>query len=79
MPQMTESISEYESSLKEISVVGRLAKHVNFWEEIGASPYIVDIVKHGYQMPLNEMPKSKHLSNNASSRGNPEFVRISID
>ena len=78
-PEFTESISEYDSTDKEISVVGRLAKHVGFWKQIGAPHYILDTIQRGYHLPLSEQPKPNHLRNNASSRNNPEFVRKSLD
>ena len=79
VPETTDSISEYDSSDKDISVVGRLAKQAEFWEKIGTPHYILDIIKNGYRMPLESTPENKILRNNASSRNDPEFVQKSID
>jgi hypothetical protein len=43
---------EYESGISDINVKGRLKKFVEFWEHIGTSKFILDVIKEGYTIPL---------------------------
>ena len=69
---------EYERTEGNISVVGSLTKHVSYWEDIGAPEHILNLIKHGYTMPLKYLPAKKFMQNNFSSRSDPEFVREAI-
>jgi hypothetical protein len=33
-------------------VKGRLAKHIEFWMNIGASDFVLDTIRNGYVIPL---------------------------
>ena len=63
----------------EILVVGHLKSGLTFMKSIGVSPYISDVIEFGYKLPLRVIPPSKVLSNNASSRKQPDFVCSAID
>ena len=76
---LANNFEQYERDKTDISVVRSLARHANFWEAIDAPPYILNIIKNGYTIPLKYMPKSVQLRNNASSRKEPVFVRSAID
>ena len=45
---------EYES---DINVEGRLNKSVEFWEQIGTSKFILDVIEEGYTIPLLHKPE----------------------
>ena len=70
---------EYERLSSDISVVGSLARHIGYWESIGAPEYILNIIRHGYTIPFKRLPKPRALRNNFSSRSNPDFVRTAVD
>ena len=36
-------------------VKGRLAKHAEYWEKIGASDFVLSTVKEGYIIPFNKV------------------------
>ena len=55
-------------------VKGRLSKNVQFWENIGASPFVIDTIKNGYVIPFLEAPRMLNLKNNKSALQNEEFV-----
>ena len=76
---LTNDFYEYERNGTEISVVGRLRKNLSFWKTIGASNYILDVIRRGYVIPLKGDIESACLKNNKSSRDEPEFVRLAID
>ena len=77
--QYTNDFFEYEKYDKPISVVGRLRKRSAFWESIGASDYVLSVIRKGYVIPIKGEVKGVFLKNNRSSRSNPEFVQKSID
>jgi hypothetical protein len=37
-------------------VKGRLAKHIKFWEQIGANNFVLETLKKGYVIPFLENP-----------------------
>jgi hypothetical protein len=50
-----------------INVKGRLENSVHFWEKIGTSDFILDMIYEGYTIPLLHEPKSVFLNNNKSA------------
>lgn len=71
---------EYESGLSSISARGRLRRCIAFWEsEIGASKYILDILKNGYVIPFFTLPSSINLPNNKSALSYSDFVCEAIN
>ena len=80
VPRFVETVSDFESLPDvDISVVGRLRKGLDFMKSINSSPYILNVIEHGYKIPLSAIPDARVLKNNRSSRDNPDFVRRSID
>ena len=59
-------------------VKGRLAKHADYWEKIGASSFVVDTIKNGYVIPFLEPPCKSFFENNKSAINNSEFVTEAI-
>ena len=54
---MNEFVWEYEESPGLVSVKGKLADHITFWEETVKAPaYILDIIQHGYVIPFLKIP-----------------------
>ena len=62
----------------EISPVGRLNAHLSKWKEATDSRYILDVVEHGYKLPLKVVPEKSELKSNRSARENPSFVEQEI-
>ena len=52
---------EYESGISDINVKGRLKKSVEFWEQIGTSKFILDVIKEGCTIPLLDKPEKTFL------------------
>ena len=75
----TTNVFTYEKFDTPISVVGRLKTHISYWQSIGCSEHILNIINRGYVIPLTERVETVHLRNNKSSRDEPIFVRESID
>ena len=38
------------------AVKGKLKRHINFWQNIGASPFILSIIQYGYKIPFITAP-----------------------
>ena len=43
---------------------GRLRANVQFWESIGASHFVLSVIREGYKIPFYYTPTSVFLSNN---------------
>ena len=56
------------------NVKGRLKTHLQFWQQIGANSYILDVIEHGYKLPMAVSPSTKFLRNNKSALAHPHFV-----
>jgi hypothetical protein len=59
-------------------VKGSVARHVAYWEKIGASSFVLDTMKNGYVIPFIEPPIQMCFKNNRSALGNEEFVSQTI-
>ena len=75
----TSDVFEYEKRGTNISVVGRLKHNLLYWKQIGCSHYILDVLEHGYVIPLQNTVEPVFLHNNKSSREKPAFVQLAID
>ena len=53
---------------------GRLRANVQFWESIGASHFVLSIIREGYKIPFYYSPTSVFLPNNKSALHNANFV-----
>jgi hypothetical protein len=61
-----DAFNEYEIGKTNINVKGRLENSVHFWQKIGTSDFILDMIYEGYTIPLLHEPKSVFLNNNKS-------------
>lgn len=62
-----------------VNVKGRLKAHISFWEHIGASSWVLSIIRHGYALPFVEEPSSAEFSNHQSALRNQAFVTGELD
>lgn len=66
------------SSVCSKGVKGSLAKNVQYWQRIGASEFVIDIIKNGYVVPFQRPPPPMNFKNNKSALDNVEVVEQSI-
>ncbi|CAC5360929.1 unnamed protein product [Mytilus coruscus] len=59
-------------------VKGRLAKHVKFWEHIGANSFVIDTISNGYVIPFIDPPVKMFFKNNKSALMNESFVNQTV-
>jgi len=64
--------------MKDVLVKGRLKENILFWESIGASEWVLDIIREGYKIPFVSTPMSAFSGNNKSAFEETEFVTDSI-
>ena len=60
------------------NIKGRLASHLPFWKSIGASNFILQVIKKGYALHFISEPKPAVFSNNRSASDNKELVTPEI-
>ena len=60
------------------NVKGRLKENISFWEEIGASSWVLSILRDGYALSFISEPEPKIFQNNVSALRNKEFVTNEI-
>jgi hypothetical protein len=77
-PGMRDAEFEESDSNVSVDVKGRLAAHVPFWESIGASPFVLSVLKEGYQFPLISEPPRSFKDNNKSASLNSDFVTQAV-
>ena len=65
--------NEYTPNMK-----GRLKENISFWEEIGASSWVLSILKDGYALPFISEADPKIFQNNVSALRNKEFLTNEI-
>ena len=51
---------------------------MKFWQDIGASEFIIDVINLGYKLPFYSKPSNSFSKNNRSSLCEPEFVNVAI-
>ena len=59
-------------------VKGRLKSSINFWQNIGASDFILNVIRDGYKIPLLHQLQGIVLCNNKSAFDNHVFVDQAI-
>ena len=53
---------------------GRLRANVQFWESIGASLFVLSVIREGYKIPFYYTPTSVFLLNHKSAVHNADFL-----
>ena len=71
------SYEDYLEGSESVIVKGRLRVNVDFWESIGASQFILSVMKEGYKIPFYYTPTSVIL-HNKSALQNSDFVLSTI-
>ena len=72
------SYEDYLEGSESVIVKGRLRVNVEFWESIGASQFILSVIKEGYKIPFYYTPTAVILHNNKSALQNSDFVLSAI-
>ena len=72
------NFAEYFEGSSQVIVKGRLKVNISFWQNIGASKFILDTLSFGYKIPFSREPTSVFLINNRSALAESEFVESAI-
>jgi hypothetical protein len=56
-----------------------LRENLQFWQDIGASSWILNIIRCGYCLPFIEQPEHKLFNNHASAINNSDFVSCEMN
>ena len=72
------AINNSDTITRPNSIKGNLKRNFAFWEQIGSSRPILDVIESGYKIPFIETPKPAEFSNNKSALNEREFVTESI-
>ena len=70
--------ADYLEGSDSVIVKGRLRVNISYWESIGTSQFILNVIRDGYKIPFYYTPSSVHLLNNKSALHNAEFVASAI-
>ncbi|VDI48754.1 Hypothetical predicted protein, partial [Mytilus galloprovincialis] len=73
-----DSFYDYESGTSCINVNNRLKNSLDFWKNINASKFILDLIENGYKIPLIYEPESVLLRNNKSALEHIDFVEKAV-
>ena len=71
---MERSYVDYFEGSESVIVKGRLRANVEFWESIGASLFVLSVIREGYKIPFSYTPTSVFLPKNKSALHNAHFV-----
>ncbi len=52
LSRFTHNIHEYEQGQKSIIVRGRLKENIQFWQDIDANDFVLDVIQNGYKIPF---------------------------
>ena len=77
IPKLLLNESECQSNVNlatDTRVPGRIKGHHEFYESIGADPYICNVVKNGYKLELDVIPPPSFTENNKSALQKPDFM-----
>lgn len=69
------SVNADEAELASATPVkGRLRERLAFWREIGASRWVLEVLKDGYSLPFILLPQKSFFKNHHSANEDNEFV-----
>ena len=68
------SYVDYFEGSESVIVKGRSRANVQFWESIGASHFVLSVIREGYKILFNYTPTSVFLTNNKSALLHADFV-----
>ena len=60
------------------NVKGRLTERLAFWQHMGASDFILEVIGKGYALPFVKEPEPAVFGNNQSAKNHPDFVTSEI-
>lgn len=66
--------SQLSARAGEPSPVGRLRDRIEFWEEMGASQFVLGILREGFRLPFVAEPEKRIFANHRSCEENTDFV-----
>ena len=72
------SYADYLEGCDSVIVKGRLRVNVSFWVGIGASQFILSVIRESYKIAFYYTPTSVHLHNNNSALNYSDFVVSAI-
>ena len=49
------------AGLKNVEVKGRLKEHIDFWQKIGASNFILSVINEGYRLVFKDVPPTRDM------------------
>ena len=61
------------------NVKNRLSDNIGFWKQIGASPWVLEIIQNGYALPFVQEPQPAFFTNNKSAFEAYSFVTSEIN
>ena len=73
-----QNLLEYEQGNPTPIVKGCLRAHTQFWIDIGAPEWVLNVIKHGYFIPFESKTPSIRLGNNRSVRNLPYVVSEAV-
>ena len=73
---MEEDLTNKGSSL--LGIKGSLKRNITFWENIGASALILDIISYGFKIPFYTTPESSFSNNNRYAMEHFDFVIVDL-
>ena len=69
---------EYCNNDNPIKVKGKLRDNMQFWVDIGASNFVLNIIRNGYKLTFITLPCPKVFKNNKSAINNTSFVEEAL-
>lgn len=69
---------ELTDRLPLVNVKGNLRRNQGFWERIGTSKFILNVIEGGYMLPFLSLPEPAVFRNNRSSLAHADFVEDAI-
>ena len=61
-----------------VNVKGNLRRNKIFWQIIGTTQFILNVIYRGYMLPFESLPDPAMLKNNSSSISHAQFVEEAI-